>query len=245
MSAIAPLPFTVVPATSSTTEATALLAEAFVSVQGEGPLLGQRAVFVRFSRCNLSCKWCDSARTWDWHNFDPRRETHRARVRDIATWVTAQDVDLMIVTGGEPMVQQAVLAELARSCSPVRVQVETNGTLAPIPEVANAVDLFVVSPKLANSGVEFSKRIVPTALGALTATGRAQWKFVVTDLADLNEIGRLADEYGLSPIWVMPQGTTAAAVLDGQRAVADGVLARGWNLTTRLHILLWGDERGR
>jgi 7-carboxy-7-deazaguanine synthase len=239
------LPFPVVPATSSTIEPIVILAEAFVSVQGEGPLLGQRAAFVRFSRCNLHCGWCDSRYTWDWKNFDPRRESRRGRVREIAAWVANQHVDLVIVTGGEPLLQQPALAELSRLCAPARVQVETNGTITPEPDVANAVELFVVSPKLGHSGVAFDKRIVPTALAALAASGRAQWKFVAIGVTDLDEIAGLAEDFGLAPVWVMPQGTTPAAILDGQRTLADAVLARGWNLTTRLHILLWGDERGR
>lgn len=239
------LPFPVVPVTSSTTEPTAILAEAFISIQGEGPLLGQRSAFVRFSRCNLDCVWCDSRYTWDWANFDPRQESRRGRVRDIAAWTADQHVDLVIVTGGEPLLQQPALAELARLCAPARVQVETNGTITPEPAVVDTVELFVVSPKLAHSGVSFGKRIVPNALAGLAESGKAQWKFVAANVTDLDEIAGLAEKFGLAPVWVMPQGATPAAVLDGQRALSDAVLARGWNLTTRLHILLWGDERGR
>lgn len=111
--------------------------------------------------------------------------------------------------------------------------------------MVNAVELFVVSPKLAHSGVVSDKRIVPTALSALAASGKAQWKFVATGITDLDEIAGLAEEFGLAPVWVMPQGTTPVDVLNGQRILADAVLTRGWNLSTRLHILLWGDERGR
>ena len=55
----------------------------------------------------------------------------------------------------------------------------------------------------------------------------------------------MAAEFGLAPIWIMPQATTVERVLTVMQQVADDVLARGWSLTPRLHILLWGDVRGR
>ena len=55
---------TVIPILSGRVEGTAILAEKFVSFQGEGPLTGQRCVFVRLSRCNLTCRWCDTEYTW-------------------------------------------------------------------------------------------------------------------------------------------------------------------------------------
>jgi hypothetical protein len=77
------------------------------------------------------------------------------------------------------------------------------------------------------------------------ATGKAVFKFVARSAADLQEIDHLHQEYGLDPIWVMPAGITTEAVLDGMRELADLVIARGWNLSSRLHVLLWGDTRGR
>jgi hypothetical protein len=43
----------------------------------------------------------------------------------------------------------------------------------------------------------------------------------------------------------MPQGATSAGVLAGMRDLADQALARGWNLSPRLHVLLWENARGR
>ena len=55
----------------------------------------------------------------------------------------------------------------------------------------------------------------------------------------------LEAEHGLSPIWLMPEGTSNQVVLEGMRAIADEALTRGWCLSGRLHMLLWGDVRGR
>ncbi|WP_256373261.1 hypothetical protein [Actinosynnema pretiosum] len=43
----------------------------------------------------------------------------------------------------------------------------------------------------------------------------------------------------------MPEGADPAVLLERTRELAAPVLARGWNLTSRLHVLLWGDVRGR
>lgn len=218
---------------------TAILAERFESFQGEGPLTGQRCVFCRFSRCNLTCGWCDTKYTWDWTQYQPTEVSSRVPMPELVDWITDRGVDLLVITGGEPMLQQPAMAALAAGVGAgARVQVETNGTQAPTAELAELVDLWVVSPKLANSGVDYSRRIVPPALAALSATGRAVFKFVVTDhVTDFGEISDLAQEFGLDPIWVMPEGDTRDKVLAGMETIHNPALARGWNVSTRLHIL--------
>lgn len=219
--------------------------EMFVSLQGEGPLAGQRAAFVRLAHCNLNCGWCDTDYSWNWAKFRREHETHQGPVVGIASWVRDQDVDLVVVTGGEPMLQQDAVRCLAELCAPARVQVETNGTRIPTADLTRAVDLFVVSPKLANSGVVRHRRIVPEALRALADAGSVAWKFVAVGREDIDEIDALVAAYGLVPVWVMPEGTTAEQILDRACSLVDPVLDRGWHLSLRLHTLLWGDQRGR
>jgi organic radical activating enzyme len=74
--------------------------------QGEGPSAGQRAVFVRLSGCNLDCRWCDTPYTWDWSRYDPAEQSRVMTCDAIRDWALAQDVDLVVVTGGEPLIQQ-------------------------------------------------------------------------------------------------------------------------------------------
>jgi len=227
---------------------TLVISEVFgPTVQGEGPSLGRRAAFVRLGRCNLDCTWCDSAYTWDWDRFDPAVELTERSVDDVVADVEAMGVDRVVVTGGEPLLQQRRLQPFLDAAADRDwfVEVETNGTLAPTPDTARLVGQFNVSPKLANSGVAPERAIVPGALAALLATGKAAFKFVVAEPADLDEVQAVVDDHHLAPVWIMPEGTTPEAVLDGGRRLAEAVVARGWQLSTRLHILLWGDERGR
>ncbi|MFI9811511.1 7-carboxy-7-deazaguanine synthase QueE [Saccharothrix variisporea] len=219
-------------------EGSAILTEKFESFQGEGPWTGQRCVFVRFSRCNLRCGYCDTPESWDWSRYNPAEVSARVPVAELVSWVRERGVDLMVITGGEPMLQQPAMTALARGLADVRVQVETNGTVAPTPELASLVDLWVVSPKLANSGMPYSTRIKPDALSALVATDRAVFKFVVTEPdRDLDEIAHLVEEHQLAPVWVMPEGTTREKVLAGMDALYHRATERGWNVSTRLHIL--------
>jgi len=229
-------------------EPTLVVSEVFgPTFQGEGPTLGRRAAFVRLGRCNLDCAWCDTPYTWDWDRFDPAVELAERPVAEIVAELEAMGVDRVVVTGGEPLLQQRRLQPLleAATARGWAVEVETNGTLAPTPATVALVERFNVSPKTSNSGVSVERAIVPDALAALVASGKAAFKFVATGTEDLDEIAAVVDAHSLSPVYVMPEGTDAATVTDRGRALADAVGRRGWHLTTRLHVLLWGDERGR
>lgn len=214
--------------------------------QGEGPSCGQRAVFVRLSGCPLACVWCDTPYSWDWSLFDPEVESRALTVDQVVGWVHGHPSHLVVITGGEPLAQRS-LVELCTALTAMgrRVEIETSGIIAPADALTAAVARFVVSPKLAHSGMSRSRRIRSSALRAFAETGKATFKFVARVAGDLDEVAELESDYGLTPIWIMPEGTSEDQVLTGMRRLADPVLARGWHLTSRLHILIWGDRRGR
>jgi 7-carboxy-7-deazaguanine synthase len=232
-----------------------LVSEVFgPTFQGEGPSLGRRAGFVRLGRCNLDCgkgpgaTWaCDTPYTWDWEAYDPVAELEVMSLGALVDAVAAMDVDLVVVTGGEPLLQQRRLLPFLHAARERdwAIEIETNGTIRPLPEVIGLVARFNVSPKLPGSGVRPERALRPDALRALRACGRAVFKFVVADPRELDKVASVAESHQLAPIWIMPAGTTAEEVLSSGRSLADPVLARGWHLTTRLHVLLWGDQRGR
>jgi 7-carboxy-7-deazaguanine synthase len=209
--------------------------------QGEGPSAGQVAAFVRLSGCPVGCAWCDEPQTWDWSRFDEAAESRPMSVQQVLQWAAALPVRLVVITGGEPLIQQRQVAALAGALTAdgMRVEVETSGTITPSAALADAVTAFNVSPKLAGSLVPPARRIRPGVLKALTASGKAVFKFVVSRPEELDEISELEASLGLRPVWVMPEGVTSGRVLTGMRSLADDVLARGWNLTGRMHILLW------
>lgn len=213
--------------------------------QGEGPSLGRRCGFVRLGRCDLACSWCDTAYTWDWDRYDPAVELRRMSPDNVVEAVAAMGVDRVVVTGGEPFLQQRALLPFLEACAERAwaVEIETAGHQA-LRLPAALVDRLNVSPKLAHSGNAIERRYRPEALRGLEATGKAVFKFVVDTVADLDEVAAIVGECGLTDVWVMPEGRSADEVRSRGLALSEAVLARGWNLTTRLHVLLWGDRRG-
>ncbi len=219
------------------------------TVQGEGPSAGQLAMFVRLYGCSLSCRWCDTAWTWDATRFSLASEQHPMTVNAVLQQLRAQIPGLVVITGGEPLLQQDGLVPLAEGITTAaiakRVEVETSGTVPPCPALTAAVTAFNVSPKLAHSGLRRPQRIRPEVLRQFAASGKAVFKFVACDLEDLDEIDEIVTQCALAPVWVMPEGCDIATVLTRMQALADPVIARGWNLTPRLHVLLWEDQRAR
>lgn len=225
---------------------TLIVSEAFgPTVQGEGPSTGRLCGFVRLGRCSLACTWCDSPYTWRWTDHDPAVELTEQSVDEVMAKLDGMGIEMVVITGGEPLLQQrALLALLERiKHRGWRVEIETAGTIAwgVAPEL---VDQFNVSPKLENSGNALDRRYKPDVLRAFEASGRAIFKFVVGTPDELDEVASIVEECGLTDVWIMPEGTDAATLLERQRELAPAVIDRGWNFTTRLHILVWGDRRG-
>lgn len=230
--------------------------EIFASLQGEGPSLGRPSVFVRLSRCNLACRWCDTAYTW---RFTGDNRPHRDDLAferganqllldeaAVAERIAALGGDRLVVTGGEPLLQGAALARLLALLPGMHVEIETNGTVAPHPELDPLVHQFNVSPKLSHSGNAADLALIPERLAAWAANPRAWFKFVVASPEDLAEVRALAATYAIDPahLFVMPEGTRPAVLTERLRWLAPLVLAEGWRLTDRLHIHLYGDTRG-
>lgn len=221
--------------------------------QGEGPSLGRRAAFVRLGRCDLHCSWCDTPYTWDWDGrngtaFDPARELTTRPVDEVVDEALALDTPLVVITGGEPLLQhRAVTAAVAALVAADReVEIETNGRHGPLAGTEFSAVRYNVSPKLANAGDPESARIRPDTLVALAAANSV-FKFVCGDPADLDEVAAVVSVADLPPdrVWISPLGTTPGTVTAATAAIADAVLERGWQLSSRLHVLAWGDERGR
>lgn len=233
---------------------TVLLSEIFRSLQGEGRHAGAPSVFVRLARCNLSCAWCDTPYSWDFERFDFEREVERVAVEEIVRRVIDFEDRRLVLTGGEPLLQQRAVCSLLRELDcraeqrGVRrwfVEVETNGTVPPRAELLARVDHWNVSPKLSSSGEPAKRRLRRTALERLRSTGRADLKLVVReeDLAEADELLRWL-EWPKDRVVLMPQAADRATLSEQAPLISRAALARKVRFSSRLHIELFDGRRG-
>lgn len=236
--------------------------EIFHSLQGEGVAAGRPSVFVRLSGCNLHCHWCDTPYTW---NFEGTAFAHRedsstlpakyGRESNRVTWSVEQAAEAirafgcphLVFTGGEPMLQQPALAALCEELGPgYHIEIESNGSVALTAAFDPHVDQLNLSVKLSHSGNEETLRLKPAVIAAYAADPRAWFKFVLATPADVDEVGALAAAHGIAAerILLMPEGIDSATLRQRMNWLAPLCLERGYRLSDRLHIHLYGDTRG-
>jgi organic radical activating enzyme len=110
------------------------IVEIFHSVQGEGYHCGIPSIFIRFGRCNLRCPWCDT-------DFDVWTDMN---IGDIVNELSKYDCDRIILTGGEPALQDLMTLSAYLKPLDYYLSIETNGTIQ-IP--TGVIDWICVSPK--------------------------------------------------------------------------------------------------
>jgi organic radical activating enzyme len=223
--------------------------EIFYSLQGEGVTMGTPSVFLRLALCNLACSWCDTKYTWDWEQYERGKEVVSLEVRRVEEGIVKYSCRHLVITGGEPLLQQLDLVLLAASLKDrgFYLEVETNGTIGPEPELIRDIDQWNVSPKLHNSGNSKELRELPQMMETYRGLLNAYFKFVVAAPEDVEEVRSLVKRYSLPKerVILMPEGQTPEAVQNRSRWVTQACIEEGFRFSTRLHILLWGDERGR
>ena len=234
--------------------------EIFASLQGEGPSAGVPVAFVRLSRCNLACTWCDTAYTWRFANEqDGYNRPHRDGVAydrkanqvtlspdETAARIAALGQNRLVITGGEPLLQAPALAEMLGHLPDVSVEIETNGTVIPPVRLDVRVDQYNVSPKLTHSGNPADLALLPERLDAWASEPRAFLKFVIASPEDVDEVLALHRRYRFRPerVFLMAEGIDSATLRERQRWLSDLCLTHGFRMSDRMHIHLYGDTRG-
>lgn len=212
--------------------------EIFASLQGEGNNLGRPAVFVRLAGCPIRCIYCDTKYSWD---FNAGVEMGVEEI--VAKALALSVVGHVVVTGGEPLIwQRRGLEELACALRALgSVEVETSGAYPPTPELDRCVDFYDVSPKLSNAGVKapFSP--------FYASSPKAWFKFVVSNADDVEEVERFVVAYGIprGRVFLMPMAESPEEHGEALRRIWDAAVRGGFRVTPRLHIMAWGNARGK
>ena len=91
--------------------------ENFYSLQAEGVATGVPTVFLRLATRNLTCSRCDTKYTWDWSNYDYETKVASVAGEEVEDLILEYGRPHLVISEGEPLLQQRVLVPLALSLS--------------------------------------------------------------------------------------------------------------------------------
>lgn len=211
--------------------------EKFVSINGEGILAGQLAVFVRFQGCNLDCSFCDTA----WANRENAPYTLMTE-KEIYDYIKETGVSNVTLTGGEPLLQKdmRVLLELLASDPSIRVEIETNGSidLAPFKDIGGSIT-FTMDYKLPGSLME--SRMDECNFDRLSAGDTV--KFVAGSQEDLERARDIIEKHGLSEkchVYISPVfgKIELESIVDYMKENR----MNGVNMQLQMHKVIWNPE---
>lgn len=236
-----------------------VVSEAFYSIQGEGVTIGVPAVFLRLTGCNLTCPgWatddnptgCDTTEVW--------KKGKGIALDDLfKQWEDNGFIDAfnkgahLVITGGEPFLQQQSVYELCyhlkeKYCPDIFIEIETNGTIEPLPPLLELLGCANVSVKLSNSGNVYEDRYIADAVEAFARFPKSFFKFVVSDTTDLAEIDKLRLKHKIEKdkILLMPMGSSKNDLSRSIPAVVDLCKEHGYRFSPREHIMIWDRKVG-
>jgi 7-carboxy-7-deazaguanine synthase len=215
-----------------------LVTEIFYTIQGEGPDAGRPAVFVRLAKCNLRCFFCDT-------QFESGVPMTYGMVYDqITVKAFERPCKLVVITGGEPFLQNWVPLVRELNLHGWEVSFETAGTVWSewyLDAAANRLNKIICSPKTCG----INRDLIPHV---------AAWKYIVA-------VGEVDETTGLpskstqvpgqahpiyrpssknkAPIYIQPMDEQ-----DAEKNKANGALAaqicmkHGYRLSLQMHKLV-------
>ena len=222
--------------------------EIFKSIQGEGPNFGKPAIFLRTAQCNLKCTWCDTKYTWDWKNYDFSKEVKEMTIDEVKDIITELEIKHLVITGGEPLLQQDDLADLLSFLKPdFYVEVETNCTILPNKMLTDLIDQWNVSPKTKNSGNPLELYENNECYYFFANQENAFFKYVVEDETDIPEIKKFVTKYKIPEkrVQLMTQASTKEEISIREKSISKLAKSHNFAFSPRLHVAMWGSQRGK
>ncbi|MCI5120095.1 MAG: radical SAM protein [Candidatus Electrothrix sp. AUS4] len=220
--------------------ASLLVSELFYSIQGESTWAGLPCAFVRFCACNLRCSYCDSRYTWE-------EEGRVMSIGEICAWLKDFPGAIVELTGGEPLLQEAVYPLMEQLVAEGReVLLETGGSLS-IERVPPEVGI-ILDVKTPGSGMAEQNHWPNLAVleQRRQAGSRDEVKFVVCSPEDVAWAVDIVRQYKLTervPVLFSPVVDRLSPALLAELMLQEQLPVR---LQMQLHTRIWPDvQRGR
>ena len=180
----------------------AYVKEIFTSVQGEGLYLGEMQIFVRFCRCNLNCKYCDT-------DFKKDNKTLLYTPQKLASEILHNEVQTVSLTGGEPLMETEFLLEfLPLIKKQKKIYLETNGTmLNQLSAVIDNVDVISADIKLQSATKQKNQFFINDEFMSIAKKKECFIKVVFDEKIEKEEISKvtqIAKKHDL-PIILQPK----------------------------------------
>jgi len=225
------------------------ICEIFQSIQGEGPNIGRKTIFIRFWGCNLRCRFdgkcCDTP-----YSVITKKGTKMYTPNKLIENIKSYNTNLITITGGEPMLYQKFIEDFMRKLSVAgwkgEVEIETNGTIVPISYLYINCK-FNISAKLKSSNQEtktYDERRINFDTLNTYPIQRSSYKFVYVDREDIYEIKTILANTKIKEVYLMPQGTTRKEIVKNSQKVVDICIENNWNFSPREHIIIWNNKKG-
>lgn len=217
-----------------------LVHKVFDTIQGEGPDAGRPSVFLRLSKCNLRCYFCDT----EFETGDLYELPQIAAV--VASEARVCFRDLVVITGGEPLLQNIVPFVKQMNRMGIACSVETAGTVF-YPELR---EVFAANRSINDNLIVCSPKTPRIAEGMEEIVGA--WKYIIRNgwidtndglpVASTQIEGRTSHLFRPSlpsvPIYVQPMDEQNAGKNERNLAAAvTSSLNHGYRLCVQIHKL--------
>jgi 7-carboxy-7-deazaguanine synthase len=229
------------------------------TIQGEGMVIGQKTMFVRTAGCDYSCRWCDSAFTWDGSAKEEIRQMTAEEIWHHLVEIGGNRFNHVTISGGNPALIKALdeFIFLLKE-NHIRVALETQGSRWQ--DWFLQIDDLTISPKPPSSGMDTDFAVLDLIIEKLKGSERinhVSLKVVVFDDQDFEYAKMVHQRYPDIPFYLQAGNEDVKELNDFtlrtklleklEWLIEKTVQTSEMNdarVLPQLHALVWGNKRG-